>query len=91
MKHTKGPWDIGYGGQEGDDYAVITSPHSQRAICNLEPGDYVPANARLIAAAPELLATCKDVLDIINAYSHIPAQFKACELLQQAILKATAD
>ncbi len=30
---------------------------------------------------------CKEVLDIINSYSHIPAQFEACKILQQAIRK----
>ena len=36
----------------------------------------------------DLLEACKEALDIINSYSHIPAQFKACEILQQAIKKA---
>lgn len=54
-KHASGPWKIGYGGQECDDYAVITSPHVESAIAHLEPAGYSPANARLIAAAPELL------------------------------------
>ena len=60
---TPGPWEIGYGGQEGDDYAVITSPHATRAICNLEPGDYRPENARLIATAPDLLETLQWIAD----------------------------
>lgn len=70
--HTPGPWLIGYGGCEGDDYAVITSPHSSRAICNLEPQDYLKANAelisnaRLIAAAPELLREREQLLDMLK-------------------------
>ena len=54
-RHTPGPWLIGFGGNEGDDYAVITSPHYGRAICNLEPRDYRLPNALLIHAAPDLL------------------------------------
>ena len=42
----------------------------------------------LITAAPELLAACKDMLDIILAYQHIPAQKKACIILQEIIKKA---
>ena len=60
--HTPGPWKIGYGGMEGDNYAVVTSPHSARAICGLEPMDYVAANARLIAAAPELLKALREMV-----------------------------
>jgi len=56
MTHTPGPWAIGYGGTDGDDYAVVVSPHSQYPVCNLEPRGYTQANARLIAAAPDLLA-----------------------------------
>jgi hypothetical protein len=55
---TPGPWVIGYGGQEGDDHAVITSPHSSRAICNIEPRDYIQANARFIVTA----CNCHDEL-----------------------------
>jgi hypothetical protein len=61
-KHTPGPWQIEFGGMEGDDYAVIGSKFADRAICNLEPRDYVPANARLIAAAPELLEALQELL-----------------------------
>lgn len=46
------------------------------------------ANAQLISAAPELLAACKDTLDIILAYQHISAQKKACMILQDVIEKA---
>ena len=50
------------------------------------------ANAELIVKAvnshDKLVEACKDTLDIIIAYQHIPAQFKACEILQQAIKQA---
>jgi len=45
-------------------------------------------NARLIAAAPDMLEALKKVLDIINPYSHIPAQFEANLIIQAAISKA---
>lgn len=62
LTHTPGPWHIAYGGRDGDDYAVIGSKHADQAICNLEPRGYNPANARLIAAAPELLEACQNLL-----------------------------
>ena len=64
--HTPGPWVIGYGGQEGDGYAVITSPHCRRAICNIDPLDYVQANADFIVRAcnshEDLLVACEMVI-----------------------------
>jgi hypothetical protein len=61
-KHTPGPWHIAFGGMDGDDFAVIGSKHSERAVCNLEPRDYTQANARLIAAAPELLQALDEIV-----------------------------
>ena len=65
-KHTPGPWAIAFGGMEGDDFAVIGSKFADRAICNLELRDYVPANARLIAAAPELLESLRAILSVVD-------------------------
>src|SRR3990167_8367378 len=62
IKHTLGPWAIGYGGMEGDTFATITSAFSKFPICQLEPNGYNPANARLIAAAPALLAAAEAVI-----------------------------
>ena len=59
---TESPWKIGYGGNPGDDYGVIVSPHRERAICNLEPRDYKFENARLICAAPQLLKVAQKLL-----------------------------
>lgn len=55
-QHTPGPWQIGYGGMDGDDFATITSKFAEYPICQLEPQGYNKANAALIARAPDLLA-----------------------------------
>lgn len=69
-KHTPGPWDIGYGGKPEDGYATITSKHRNVPVADLVArhsmagaelsilDDECAANARLIAAAPELLEAC---------------------------------
>jgi hypothetical protein len=59
---TEQPWTIGYGGQPEDDFGVITSPHRDRAICNMEPRDYKIENAMLICAAPPLLKVAQKLL-----------------------------
>lgn len=57
--HTKGPWRIGY----VDDLAVHAEADAGR-ICRADPSlltmAQAKANARLIAAAPELLAALKE-------------------------------
>ena len=64
MKHTPGPWR-----------AVLTYVHSVRedrrtttsvADCGLTPSraEEAQANARLIAAAPELLEACKELVAV---------------------------
>lgn len=65
MKHTPGPWAADPGGSVTGFRAVDRQPVN---ICYYCPSGYdttdgaVCANARLIAAAPELLAVCKTVL-----------------------------
>lgn len=53
-----------------------------------EKFDWMKECERLEKINIELLEACKNVLDIINPYNHIPAQFKACNILLNAITKA---
>lgn len=92
-EHTPGPWRIGYGGMEGDDFAIIISPHSSHAICNLEPAFYSLANAKLIAAAPDLLNGC---LAALTYLADPPSKFKdnreeATKIIRAAIAKAKGE
>ena len=54
-----------------------------------QPNHNAEAKAVLIVKAvnnhEQLLEACRGTLDIINSYSHVPAIFKACEILQVAI------
>lgn len=62
--HTKGPWSA-EGPDPFGDYN-IHEPSARLAIgavvSNLRPAKEVSANARLIAAAPDLLEACKGLL-----------------------------
>lgn len=84
--HTAGPWHL-----RGD--TVLVTPRLQIAQmdrCNKHP-DTAKANARLIAAAPELLEACRAVLEseestLGDGGSVIGDQYRS--LIQAAIDKA---
>ena len=59
-KHTPGPWEVIGWKLEGFDMSVI-NPKGEAELGNwLVAGVRWKANARLIAAAPDLLAACKE-------------------------------
>ena len=61
--HTPGPWAILYGGMPDDEHFTIGAKVADVLVCECSntrvPSDQVSANARLIAAAPDLLAVCE--------------------------------
>jgi len=74
-KHTPGPWHVRFGGRQEDDGWCVASQSSSDPIVVAEswprvmpPRSQLIANARLIAAAPELLAALKDTLCLAEAY-----------------------
>ena len=65
VKHTNGPWYLGSGKE--DKHNIVTTNGNmivfldgRRPVMNENK-----ANARLIAAAPELLEACKEALDVM--------------------------
>ena len=60
-KHTLGDWEVDY---SGPARLEIRSGEKSIALCNMqcEDGEQDEANAKLIAAAPELLFACKAAL-----------------------------
>lgn len=67
-EHTPGPWffdenDSNYMDRRSDDKATIkTGPDDEWHIAAIHGAPGWEANARLIAAAPELLASCEEML-----------------------------
>jgi hypothetical protein len=57
MAHTPGPWAVEWSEEEGNDGVTVESPDGPVAFRVLE------VDARLIAAAPDLLAAAKLVLE----------------------------
>ena len=112
-KHTPGPW-IGAGPSFGDPLPrytteIITESEDEngevRSICELPVAhhdDENEANARLIAAAPELLSALAGMLAIVNdsqsvAGYHLNGElepwdgFPEIERARAAIAKATGE
>ncbi len=80
-KHTKGPWktkELMVYAEDGNG-VTIASVNSE-------------ANARLIAAAPELLAACEEAQKAVyETINRRPAPLSTvCHSLEDAIVKATA-
>ncbi len=72
--HTKGPWKLSSG---ADEWATIWSDKSEQ-IANILPPI---ANARLIAAAPELLEALENLLRC--------SEYKATDYCQDCVPAAT--
>lgn len=88
--HTPGPWFISYTHDGNTEIAIDDAPgiNGQRdydlvTVTHGDP-DELRANARLIAAAPELLAALEHVLDRATMPGFLRDKVKA------AIAKATA-
>ncbi len=87
--HTQGPWEIG---EAHESMAMIYAPKVDGFVARAQapdPFDYATknANARLIAAAPELLDALKVLLNETMFKDH-PA---ASQMAVDAIAKATGS
>lgn len=64
--HTIGPWYVQTTKEQGIETIVVVSPNESRlvSVCRVgrSGGWRVVQDANLIAAAPDLLAACKDAL-----------------------------
>ena len=90
--HTPGPWKIRKDDRYNHAYGIEKNKKGLRSIIALindqwlceEHGDLV-ANARLIAAAPDLLEACEEALKIPD----IPMRYYS--VIMQAIAKAKPE
>ena len=97
MSHTPGPWMVtddglgvcvatgNYKTEGTDDWTIADCQHGW---CQCE------ANARLIAAAPELLEACEAVLPTIESLvfnCKNPSEVELLDQVQQAIKKAKGE
>jgi len=70
---TPGPWRV----EEYDDGSMSVAPHEGFAVCTMAivPPARIAANAKLIAAAPELLAQRDALLAAFNRVPEPPSDF----------------
>ena len=91
MAHTPGPWVVGWGWDVDEWCAGVglgIVAVTQGGICDMmrrKDGAH-RANARLIAAAPDLLAACEAIAADLNKYGRVRPP--AMELLIDAVAKA---
>ena len=91
--HTPGPWSVEKGEGDGEGKLIVASEND--CICFMTRSDYTTPsneheNARLIAAAPELLGAAEAVADRLNGGIEPWAQELAGKLYA-AIAKATGS
>jgi hypothetical protein len=79
-RHTPGPWRVGTVCPD-----MVTS--GAGGVCSCANLENAEANARLIAASPDLLAACKAVLETTKADGRM-LTFESELLIRSAILKA---
>ena len=60
--HTPGPWKVEY--SEGDEWEVLAGANLPIAYISGWAGHSTEVNARLIAAAPDLLAALAGIIEI---------------------------
>ncbi len=86
-KHTPGPWTISHESDGAWIYGGLSPKDNAPALARVYPDSRwhnSKANARLIAAAPQLLKACKDLIDFT---SETPASQKIMNA-RAAIAKA---
>jgi hypothetical protein len=88
-KHTPGPWELG-GPCTMDTCGTVVDQNGREVatIDNRNDLDMERANARLIAAAPELLQSCMDALAVIRV-SSLATKPGLVDRLSTTIVKAT--
>lgn len=87
-KHTPGIWFVNYESKDVGDDKLSVEVDGDYFIAQVDEGICQEANARLIAAAPELLDALRSIKK--RMYEPRPFSIRACEaIIDDAIAKAT--
>jgi len=87
MKHTPGPWNnVTY---NNESHPTIIGPNGDECIALIDGNEDNEANARLIAAAPDLYFACRAALLTLEDDDNYYKYKDVVNTLRQAIAKAT--
>ena len=101
--HTPGPWEaeysdygeeIWYGGEGAGVWSIKGPKECYLAGMGDESADEqerAAANARLIAAAPDLLSACEEIVALADDAGEVPVWVDAIDMARTAIAKARGD
>ncbi len=84
--HTPGPWSLHETISDTARYLYVRSESG--IVAEVTPLDEVDANARLIAAAPELLGALKEVLPLLAEFTWANSWHNLYAIALAAIAKA---
>ena len=98
-KHTPGPWYVGSGTYEGRNIystASVTDGEGftyQPVVATAEDDEVAcwAANARLIAAAPDLLRYLKEARRTLEMWKDVAPAVSLCADIDAAIARATGE
>jgi hypothetical protein len=85
-QHTPGPWEIEY--NDPNEEYWVTEPHYDAGPAKIV---YHIEDARLIAAAPDLLAVCQELEESASYWSEYYVPLGIVDRLKAAIAKATGE
>lgn len=89
MKHTPAPWHISNARSTKVDLIDYAKNEAVGEIVWVDTRN--PADAKLIAAAPDLLEACIEALSLFDNYPECYEAIGTFEVLQNAISKATKE
>jgi hypothetical protein len=79
MAHTQGPWRIGEPSDGFIGNVLADNPRRLLAQVTVQDGEQTLANARLIAAAPDMLAALEAVIDDLEEHIGVAVDHYASE------------
>ena len=88
MSHTPGPWLASPTASLGPQYAVYAEASGRDVAVVYDHDDRTEANAKLIAAAPDLLEACEAFVEHIQT---LPDDTEKCRHLRLALNNRAGD
>lgn len=89
MSHTPGPWT--YDEESNEVYRLDSAGHVEACLCEIRGEPNWRDNARLIAAAPDLLKALQKLVKAMGYHVPIHEYHRALDTAREAIRKALGE